>query len=1270
MSLLGRLMSRKPAPAPALTRESLATWVREGYHLQASGQSQEALRLFHQVLERDARCADALYFLGCSALTDGRELEAVDFFEKAVEARPKDAAFHFVLGGTLYDLGRFEEAARWFKSGVQLQPENADMAGNLWMAMLEAGRDEEARIAAERARADGLNNPQLELTLAGIYRDHGRIEESIAAYRRALDSKPDDFSSYSNLLFTLNYSERDAAAIYAEHRNFAMRFARPYVAPPPERTWPRRLRIGYVSPDFCAHVVAFFVEPILEHADREKFEVFCYYNHRVDDHFTARLRALADHWLDCVHLSDAQLADRIRADRIDILVDLAGHTARNRLSVFAMKPAPVQVTYLGYPNTTGLAAIDYRITDARADPPGAADRVSAERLVRLPDCFHCYRPMPACPDVAPPPALASSHVTFGCFNNFTKLSPGFMSAASKVLAAVPASRLFLKAKTLGVPSVAERVRGQLAGLGVDLARVDLVGQLPTFADHLAAYKSVDIALDSFPYHGTTTTMEALWMGVPVVTLAGDRHASRVGVSLLGAVGLHELIAHDVDEYVALCASLAADRGRLAELRASLRERVRRSPLTDEVRFVRTLERSFIEMWEQRLKQTASLGDVAAGSLGELLAQASQLRREGRLAEASEAYERILQSAPDHPDALAAIWDNSFDAGNPGAAVDWLNRAISVRGDVPSFHYMLGCSLQAQGKVHDAIESFARALALDPGYAKAHNNLGCSLEAAGRLGEALQAYGRATELDPKLAVAFFNLGNAYRQFGNVVESIEWVGRALALEPAHADWQCNRSDGLYDRLRLDEAVAGYRKALELDPRYARAHSGLGLALQALGRVDEAVASFRRALELDPDSSAARSCLLLALHYRQAEERELLLDEHLKWERRHARGIGWQAARTKEERGEQRRLRIGYLSADFQRHPVSHFVEPVLAAHDRSKVHVFGYSNVPFADDVTRRIEGLCEDWRDISRLGDIEVAERMRYDAIDILVDLSGHSGGGRLQLLARKPAPVQVTWLGYPDTTGLRALDYRLTDALADPPGDSEPFCVEKLVRLPTGFLCYLPPADSPVIAEAPSLNARGVTFGCFNALPKITPSMIAVWSNLLRALPDAKLILKAYGLSADSARRGLIAQFEGCGIDSDRIALLPPDNSMTAHLARYNEIDVALDVYPYNGTTTTCEALWMGVPVVTLAGTSHVSRVGASLLARTGLADLVARTEDEYLAKARALAADLQRRRAWRASARQDLQASPLLDAPAFSRALEAAYLNMWNTYAHAADAG
>ena len=1261
MSWLRALLRRDDGKAPAgrPDQETLDGWLRAAYDAAIGRDLAEAQRLYRKVLEHDPRDADALYFLGIIANAEGREMEAGELLLQAVESRPKDADAWMSLGIAYHHQRRLAEAAEAFRKGLALQPENASLRNNLSGTLIELGKGDDARIEMERLLESHFESDQLLCNLGHVYRDQARIDEALTSFRRALELSPNNAEVFTNLLLTLNYSDRcGAAEIFSEHLRYGSRFVKPYLEPQPDREWPRRLRIGYVSPDFRKHVVAVFMEPILKRRDRSRFEVFCYYNHRWEDRVTERFRELSDHWIHCVHMNDAELAERIRADRIDILVDLTGHTGDNRLLLFSAKPAPVQASYLGYPNTTGLSAMDYRITDARADPPGEAERYSVEKLVRPWPTYFCYQPPEDCPEVAPPPAGTSGPITFGCFNNLPKVSNSFLDAAAQVLQAVPGSRLFLKSRPLGIEHVGERLRQRFVRAGIDPARVELRGWEETAQHHLAAYGAVDIALDSFPYNGATTTCEALWMGVPVVTVAGDRHAGRMGASILGAVGLSDLVANDVEAYVRICAALAGDRARLAELRAGLRERVTRSPLLDEAGFVRALEDAYAGMWQDKLRPKEGESLDAAG-MQAALRQAAELRATGERLKSEELCKQVLRVKPDQEDALNLLWDLSYETGNHGVAVEWLRRGIAANDKLARLHYMIGYSLLRQGNPGDAITSFHKAVTLDPGMAKGYNNLGAALQALGQLEPAEECYGRAIGLDGRLADALYNLGNLQRQTGRFDEAVRNMEKAIQLDDRRADWKCNLGDLLFYQLRLDDAVSAYDGALALEPEYADAYAGRSAARQELGMAAAADADLRKAMALEPDDAGLHSRWLLGRHYEGGNDPALLLREHAEWARRHTQRIGRQAARAAHERAPKRRLNVGYVSGDFKRHSVASFFQPVLAAHDRDRFKVFCYSNVALPDEVTGALRGLAEEWRDISSLSDEWAAERIRADRIDILVDLGGHTGDGRILLLAHKPAPVQVSWLGYPGTTGLSAIDYRLTDSVADPEGRADDGYVEELVRLPNGFLCYGPPSDAPEPRPPPALERGHVTFGCFNHLPKLTAETVAVWARLLKQAPGSRLLLKSFGLSAPSARAAVLERFAAHGIDAPRVELCGPEASLAGHLARYGEIDIALDVFPYNGVTTTCEALWMGVPVVTLRGTTHVSRTASSILARVGLEEMVADTPEAYLSVALRLSRDLERLRALRAELRDRMRGSPLLDAGAFTRSLESAYLHM-----------
>jgi protein O-GlcNAc transferase len=434
--------------------------------------------------------------------------------------------------------------------------------------------------------------------LAFALHTQGRGEEALVWYRKAVALNPSESKCYSNLLYSLNYIPGiDAASLFAEHRAWAERHAQPLTAlAPPHANDPapdRRLRIGYVSAHFCRHAVNHFTQPMLSSHDHRRFEIFCYSDVLGGDDVTARLKAAADQWRDVAHKTDEQLAQMVREDRIDILVDLAGHIGGNRLLVFARKPAPVQVTYIGYQNTTGMSAMDYRLTDERADPPGTTDAFYTEQLIRLPRSFFCYQPPDEAPPITPLPARQAGRVTFGSFNSFNKVTPQAITAWLRILRRVPRSELLVLASRGGY---VERKFQEIAPKhAVDPQRVKVCGRRSK-GEYLKLIQQVDIALDPFPFVGHTTTCDSIWMGVPVVMLEGQTYASRFGGSVLVNVGLEDLIATTVDQYVDLAVRLAKDLDRLDKLRAELRPRMADSPLLDFKGFTRNVEQAYRQMW--------------------------------------------------------------------------------------------------------------------------------------------------------------------------------------------------------------------------------------------------------------------------------------------------------------------------------------------------------------------------------------------------------------------------------------------------------------------------------------------------------------------------------------------------------------------------------------------------------------------------------------------------------------------------------------------------
>lgn len=573
--------SREAAPgaeaAPAARRRELL--LAEALRIHRSGDYTALVEHCRTWLDGDPDDVDGLQFLAAARLGRGELAAGIEHLRRALGVDPARADVRLGLLRLLMKSGALDDALSCYQQApADAKPVRLELAALL----ARMGRyDDGERLLAASSPHDA-QSPAEAQQLARVLFEQGRVDESIERLRELVSRPAASPAMHSDLLRALNYSDRLAAeAIYREHANWDDRHARGLqwaCGPHPNTTDPeRRLRIGFVSPYFRKHAVTFFFESVLPGLCAENCDVVLYADVAQQDEYSARLRAAGAGWRDTLQLDDERLARLVRADRIDILIDLSGHTPGNRLLAFARRPAPVQMTWNGYPNTTGMRAIDYRITDAACDPPGTTEHLHRERLLRLPRIFMSWRPPLDAPDVCAPATERNGHVTFGSFNACYKLSPTILQVWAAILAAQPTARLLLAAIPDGVAQ--RRIAGAFAASGIDPQRLEFRARV----DHesfLRMHADVDVALDPFPYHGTTTTCFSLWMGVPVVSLAGATAVARVGVALLANIGLEALVARDGADYARIAASLASDRDRLAALRAGLRARVRSSPLTD------------------------------------------------------------------------------------------------------------------------------------------------------------------------------------------------------------------------------------------------------------------------------------------------------------------------------------------------------------------------------------------------------------------------------------------------------------------------------------------------------------------------------------------------------------------------------------------------------------------------------------------------------------------------------------------------------------------
>ncbi len=644
---------------------------------------------------------------------------------------------------------------------------------------------------------------------------------------------------------------------------------------------------------------------------------------------------------------------------------------------------------------------------------------------------------------------------------------------------------------------------------------------------------------------------------------------------------------------------------------------------------------------------------------DILSLAIGHHKAGRLAEAEALYRQVLTIQPAHTDAWRFLGIVALQVGRNDLAVRWISQAIALQPQTHDAWSHLGEAYRALGRFEEAVTAFRRALELQPSAPEVYNNLGNVLRDQGRLDEAVGAFRKAIELHADLPEPYNNLATVLADRGQVDEAIVAYHHALQLRPNYPQAWSNLGTTLTSRDRFDEAIAAQRRAIECDPHYADAYYNLGNSLKDLGQLTEAMAAYRRAIEIQPDHPLAHHCLLYAAQLLPGRVEETIAADIDRWNRQFADPLRKLHRPHSNDRHPERLLRVAYVSPDFRRHPISHFLLSLLEAHDKAGFEIHCYSSVAHPNDITERIKKAADVWHDVFDLGDSALAEQIRADRIDILVDLSQHTANNRLRTFALKPAPVQISWLGYPASTGLPTFDYRFTDWFLDPEDSAWAESAETPFRLPDCWFCY-DPLDFPESSPLPALGTGQVTFCAFHHFAKVNEKALALWAAVIRAVDNSRLLMHCpAGATQDRVRH----YFESKGIAAHRLDLLPRTADRATFLRLFRQVDIGLDSFPHNGGTTTCDALWMGVPVVSLAGDRGVGRLGLTVLSNVGLPDLVAITEEDYLGIATRLALDLPRLVELRATLRTRMQASPLMDAPRFARHMEAAYRSVWRRW-------
>jgi protein O-GlcNAc transferase len=681
------------------------------------------------------------------------------------------------------------------------------------------------------------------------------------------------------------------------------------------------------------------------------------------------------------------------------------------------------------------------------------------------------------------------------------------------------------------------------------------------------------------------------------------------------------------------------------------------------------------------------------SIQQTLEQATILHRAGRLKDAAGLYGQILAIKPDHADSLHLLGVIAHQAGQNETAVDLIGRAIAINDQSADFHSNIGTALDALGRLDDAESHYQRAIMLNPNHVDAHNNLGNTLFKRGKFPQAAAQFGRAVMVEPHDAAAHFNLGNALLAQGDIKAAMARYERALLLKPGWAEAHYNLGRALSMQGRLDAATSAYRQALDSKPDYVEAHSNLAAALYQLGhlgeaqacarralairpgdadsfnvlgasllmmgRAAEAIGCFRRAVTAKPDDAALHSNLIFALNFDPTASAVAQQTERAAWAKRHASRFNAISPHD-NDRDPNRRLRIGYVSRNFRREGLTCAFGGVIANHDPDRFEVICYSDTTHEDGVTQRLLERTNTWHRTAGLDDDALADLIRADRIDILVDLVGHTGGHRLLVFARKPAPVQVSAWGEPSGTGLKSMDYLLADPVLVTP-ENRKLLAEEVIDLPNFLGLWLPePAPEPNPLPA---RLRGyVTFGSFNSPDKVQEPVLASWAEILRTVAGSRLVLKDRTLIDSGQRARILTVFAAHGVATDRVTLLGWPEA-TEPYETYHDIDLALDPFPHSGGITTLEALWMGVPVVTCVGRTISSRLSAATLSALGLTDFIAPDVEAYAKLAVVKAREMDVLSGLRASLRKRLGESDFGDPLRYARAVEAAYRKIWQRW-------
>jgi predicted O-linked N-acetylglucosamine transferase (SPINDLY family) len=1207
-------------------------------HLFNQGLMTEAEQLAGDLTSKFPRHGTGWKVLSVILLESERFSEALVAAQRAVELLSRDAAAHNNLGTIYLRLERFDQAGTCFRKALNIAPDYTKALFNLASLLRFERKLKESEECCRHALAIDPTYTNAHISLGNSLELQNKLTEALVSYKAALTLAPDMANLHTDVLHLLSLDATiEPEQLFAEHQAFGAKFEAPfrgqYAAHANTKDPERHLQIGFVTADMNNHALANFLEPLFEllaHSSRMTLHV--YYTKTHEDSVTQRFKAHLHHWNPVADLSDEELASRIRADHIDILIDLVGHTVLNRLLTFARKPAPVQASWLGYLGTTGLQAMDYYVCDPFWIPPGKLDWQFTEKPAYLPTAI-VFQPNADAPPINELPALKNSSITFGSFNRHNKINESVIALWSLLLKAVPGSKMVLGA----IP--AEFVDGVIERFGQEGIEPGRLTFFPRTSqvDYLALHHHVDFCLDTFPHGGGATVAHAAWMGVPTLCLVGETPASRFGATEMHHLGLDGFIAESIEEFIEKGCYWASNATELSALRQSMRSRFRSSILGQYRSFTDSFEALLRTMWGRWC-----LGLAPAP----LLIQPPQEQKDSNAP--------TVQQEPTarELDLLGALYhQKQYLEAEPLA-----QHLVNLYPEHGFAWKILGSVLRGLGKLEESLALQIRLSVLRPNDHEAHFNLGCEYQQQGNFDEAVKSYVVCLGIQPNNANAYLNLSSLLKTMGLAPESEMYARQAIALQPNMASAHNNLANALHGQGKFIEAKASYEKALELKPACAETFNNLAITLKDQGHWQEANDSFRRALEIKPEWAAAHSNLLYCMSHDVHIQPDDLHNEHLTFGEVFEGPLRAHWPVHANIKDPDRILNIGFVSADLYDHALANFLEPIFEALAKTKsVTLHAYYTHILEDSVTKRMQQHFAAWHKVAHLSPSDLATQIAYDSIDILFDLTGHTAHNRLLAFAQKPAPIQVSWLGYLGTTGLQAMDYYLCDRFWIPPGELDWQFAEKMAYLPSA-VAFRPSEHSPAVNALPALGNGHITFGSFNRPNKLNESVIILWSMLLRQVPEGRMVLGGIPRDSEETLRQIFAHE---GISQDRLVFFSRTN-LVNYLTLHHQVDLCLDTFPYGGGATTANAGWMGVPTLSLAGETPPSRFGSAMTHHLGLDAFVATSIEDFVKKGSYWAENLIELSSIRHGLRERFSASPLGQYAQLADHLETTLRTMW----------